>query len=381
MKPDVALRDLERRGYKPLLELALQRYKRDLTLGRVSQTLDSSDRALLTGLYGYAVRGLDLREFDSALRSSRFEVSLVELLEALHGQPIQSSRQQRDALEERWDALLEQVSDEEWRAALIENGSRVLRREFRNTEFRNALALEPTLLLELVSCALAALRRGAVALPVLATSVAGNAHALDPDTTAGALLLEACAALELEPPLRNGVSSHALIANLPMFAGACLRLPLRTVLGLSAVHCDALLLENPAVFEALLTAGVTQPMICTDGQPSASCMALLKKLTGRLRLSVDFDLGGLRIAQRVEKAFPARVTPWLFGADAYRVALERSGGFALSADLLEPHALHHPALVRAMQATARGAHQEALLPELIKAALEPIGAPLEGWGG
>ena len=372
MKAADALRDLERRGYRALLELALQRYKRDLTLGRVSQKLDSSAQALLTGLYGRTARGLDLREFDAALRSSRFEIGLVELLEALHGQPIQSSRQQRDALEERWDALLEQVSDEEWRAALTENGSRVLRREFRNT-----FALEPTIL-ETVTRALAALRSHAAPLPVLSTSVAGDAHALDPDTTAGALLLEACAILEIEPPLRNGVSSHALIANLPIFAGACLRLPLRTVLELSAVSCDALLLENPAVFEALLTAGVTQPMLCTDGQPSAACMALLGKLTGRLLLSVDFDLGGLRIAQRVEKTFSKRVTPWLFDAEAYRTALERSGGFALSANRLEPYVLDHPALVRSMQATARGAHQEALLPELTKAALEPISAALRG---
>ena len=209
-------------------------------------------------------------------------------------------------------------------------------------------------------------------MPVLATNVAGDAHALDPDTSAGALLLDACAALEIEAPLRNGVSSHVLIANLPIFGGACLRLPLRTVLELSELHSDALLLENPAVFEGLLNAGVTSPMLCTDGQPSAACMALLAKLSGRLRLNVDFDLGGLRIAQRIAKTFPSRIEPWSFDETAYRIALQRSGGFALNANLLEPHALHHPALVRAMQQAARGAHQEALLPELIKAALEVV---------
>lgn len=357
------LRELDQRGYKPLLDIALQRYKRDLTLGRVSQKLTMSDQALLTGLYGYTVRTLDLREFDTALRSSRFEIGLIALLEALHGSPIQSLRQQRDIDQQGWDALLEKIGDEEWRVALSENGSRVLRREYRN-----AAALEQ--ILQVVSRALAVLRRGAVALPVLAANVSGDAHGLDPDTTAGALLLDACAALEIEPPLRNGVSSHVLIANLSIFGGACLRVPLRTVLELDDFYVDVLLLENPAVFEALLTAGVTRPMICTDGQPSAACMALLAKLGGRLRLSADFDLGGLRIAQRVEKAFPSRARPWLFDETAYRIALQRSGGFALSAGLLEPHAPRHPALVRAMQQATRGAHQEALLPELIAAALE-----------
>ena len=363
MNASDALRELEDRGYKPLLEIALGRYKRDLTLGRVSQKLSSSDQLLLERLYGYAVLVLDLREFDAALRSSRFEIGLPALLEALHGSPIQSSRQQRDSSQLGWDALLSSIGDEEWRSVLLEHGSRVLRREYRN-----AAALEP--ILQTVERALAVLRRGAVALPVLATNVAGDAHALDPDTSAGALLLDACAALEIEAPLRNGVSSHVLIANLPIFDRACLRLPLRTVLELSELHSDALLLENPAVFEGLLNAGVTSPMVCTDGQPSAACMALLAKLSGRLRLNVDFDLGGLRIAQRVAKAFPSRVEPWLFDETAYLVALERSGGFALSANLLEPHAPHHPALVRAMQQAARGAHQEALLPELIAAALE-----------
>ncbi len=366
MNASDALRELVERGYKPLLEIALGRYKRDLTLGRVSAKLSSSDQLLLERLYGHPVRVLDLQAFNTALRSSRLEIGLVELLEALHGSPIQSSSQQRDHDQQAWDALLSSVGDEEWRSVLLEHGSRVLRREYRN-----AATLEPVL--QTVERALAVLRRGAVALPVLATNVAGDAHALDPDTSAGALLLDACAALEIEAPLRNGVSSHVLIANLPIFSGACLRVPLRTVLELSDVHCDALLLENPAVFEGLLNAGVTSPMICTDGQPSAACMALLAKLTGCLRLSADFDLGGLRIAQRVAKAFPSRIEPWLFDEPAYQTALRRSGGFALNADLLQPHALHHPALVRAMQHAARGAHQEALLPELIEAALEGSG--------
>ncbi len=350
------LAELERQGLGNVLRLALERFKRDETLGRVSKPLEKTDAQALEKLLGKPVRILDLQDFDSALRNSKYQVSLLEVLTTLNRAPIISAKSQRQHLETVFQNALETVKDPEWHELLRsgEAGANRIKRAIKEQ-------LSPPL--ELVGSAIVKLRQRPQRLPTLATQVAGHAHALDTDTLAGQILLEALEALQLEPPVRDGVSSSVLIANLHGFA--CVHLPWREVIQLPQRINDIIFLENPAVFEALLDSGIKHPMLCSQGQTSAACIALMDRLEGEILFAADFDLGGLRIARRIAGRYPNRFKPWHFDAGAFQTALKRGGGFSLNANL-EPFKHLFPELVSAMQEAKRGAHQEAILEMFCK---------------
>jgi uncharacterized protein (TIGR02679 family) len=346
-----------------VLELALERYKRDETLGRVSGALEASDRVALERLLGKSVRTLDLTQLDLALRASRYETSLVSVLEVLHGGPIRSRKSQRENRDAQFVNALNRVSDLEWRDWLERDGAgaNLLKRSLREGVPCN---------LGIVSAAIRALRVAPERLPVLAATLAGDAHTFDRNRLEGRILLAALDALGLEKPMRDGVSSSVLVVNLPFawLAGRCVHLPWREVVKLELHDYDVLVVENPAVFEGLLEAGVKTAIVCTQGQPSAACIALLDRCAGHSRLSLDFDLGGLRIARRLLERYGSRIQVWRFDPDAYRLALQRGGGLEFQAEL-EPFSNHFPALIPEMMLQGRAAHHEVLLPELIEDAL------------
>ncbi len=342
--------ELEQQGLGRVLHLALERYKRDETLGRVSQALEPADTIALERLLGKTVRTLDLRVLDTALQKSKYRISLLEVLKMLNQAPIISAKTLRLQLEQVFLNALNTVVDIEWKY-LLENGDAGAAR------IKRAIREKQALNLEIISKAVTALRQQPERLPSLATRVAGHAHALDANTLAGQILIEALKDLHLEPPVRDGVSSSVLIAN--MFGFRCVHLPWREVTSLK-LQSNIILLENPAVFEALLDNGVQYPMICSQGQPSAACIALLDRIEGKIFFAADFDLGGLRIAKRIVGRYPTRFVPWQFDVAAYQEAISQSGGFFLTTNL-EPFRILFPELTSAMQLTQLGAHQEAIL--------------------
>jgi uncharacterized protein (TIGR02679 family) len=68
--------------------------------------------------------------------------------------------------------------------------------------------------------------------------------------------------------------------------------------------------------------GGDAPLICTDGQPSTACDALLRQVApprAAVRHSGDFDWGGLRIAALMRRRYGART--WRHDAATYDRAL------------------------------------------------------------
>jgi uncharacterized protein (TIGR02679 family) len=81
-----------------------------------------------------------------------------------------------------------------------------------------------------------------------------------------------------------------------------------------------LIVENPSVVAvAADTLGASSPpIVCTNGQPRAATMVLLRSLAAagvRLRHHGDFDWGGLTIGNLLHRRLP--VEPWEFDRDAY----------------------------------------------------------------
>jgi hypothetical protein len=349
------LMQLERQGLGNVLKIALERYKRDQKLGRSRAALSQADITALTHFLGKPPKLLDLSALDAALRQSRHNVGLPQVLEALNGTPIIGHKQTRDLFEAAYSKLLDTATDPEWLWLLHQKqaGAKRIRRALRH---KRLVSLEP------IGLALQVLRQRSERLPVLATQVAGHAHAFDADVLLGQILKDAISALHLEPPVKDGVSSGVLLANLHGFS--CVQLPWREVQKLPIQHSDVWLLENPAVFEALLDAGFSQPLLCSSGQPSGALMSLLTRLNGKIFVATDFDVGGLRIAKRLKTRFPERFIAWHYDVAAYTVALEFSGGFALSKPL-NSFREAFPDLVAALEKTRRGAHQEAILERFL----------------
>jgi uncharacterized protein (TIGR02679 family) len=371
LPPAQALAELSRLGLRPVLDAALTRYRRTGELGSSRPELSQESWLALSRLTGQPSRGrLDLAALDDALRRSRYALGLPDVLEALNGEAIVVKRQARATQEARWAALLKAVPDDAWRAALgrDEAGAALLRAILK------AAAAEVEPLLRLVSQALDLTRREPLSFPVLAARLTGNAHSLDADTLAGKVFRAALQGLNQSPPLRDGVSSTVLIANvggpdwLNAAAGHCLALPWREAQKTGALHVEGSVLwvvENPSVFEALHTAYSHLPLLCTSGQSGAAAVALLTRLppSTTAHLSCDLDLGGLRIAAHLMRTVQLDWRPWRMDAAAHAIARGR-GAAPLKGDP-SGYAAEFPGLVAALQHSGQGAHQENLLPELL----------------
>ena len=373
MKPADVLAELSRQGLLSVLQAALKRYLRTGELGHSRPDLPAETWLALSRLTGQKPgQTLDLAVLDAALKCSRYAVGLPAVLEALNGAPMVVKRQARETLEARWAELLASVSDADWQAALRrdEAGAALLRAELK-------AGGEADRLVQLVTQALGAARSETLSFPVLAAHLSGNAHALDLDTTAGKVFRAALHALNVPVPLRDGVSSTVLIANirgpdwLAALTGHCLALPWREVQAMKAVQVvgnTLWVVENPSVFEALHAAYPFVPLLCTSGQPKAAAAALLARLPASTtaHLSCDLDLGGLRIAAHLMRSVPLDWKPWRMDAAAHALASGR-GAAPLKGDPagLAGYAAQFPGLVAALQKSGQGAHQENLLPELL----------------
>jgi uncharacterized protein (TIGR02679 family) len=191
-----------------------------------------------------------------------------------------------------------------------------------------------------------------------AARTTGGAHGLDPDRSLATLALGAARSLSGLPDgsgaewrrevwasvgvLRDEVSSTVLTVGLPGDAhtstgrvlAACHETGQPAVLTLRQLVRDpprlrvpeVFVCENPVVVATTadrLGAGCL-PLICTNGQPGAAVLHLLRQLTSggtMLRYHGDFDWGGLRIGNVVFARVPA--VPWRFRATDYRTVADR----------------------------------------------------------
>jgi uncharacterized protein (TIGR02679 family) len=214
-------------------------------------------------------------------------------------------------------------------------------------------------LLDALTSVVAALPDGrGESLSAFAARVTGRAHALDGGSPLGTLALGAARALGgLEPPspeesaaearreawasvgvLCDELSSTVLTLGLPGDGSATGRvlaaarasgepvwLTLRQLVRgppqwRELAGADVFVVENPSVVafaaDTLGPRGV--PIVCTNGQPRAATLVLLRSLAAagiRLHHHGDFDWGGLTIGNLLHRRLP--VEPWQFDHDAY----------------------------------------------------------------
>ncbi len=321
-----------------------------------------AERDAVARLFGRpprAARGLtvSLDELDALLRRSGIhEGGLADAVTTLTG-PI-TARTDRIADQERaWAGAFKRIdAASAGRAELAEWLVRIRTSGVVKRLAGGSPAAGRDLLDAVASLVVALPRPGGESLSAFAAHITGRAHALDEGSPLGTLALGAARALAgLEAPgpdespaearreawaavgvLCDELSSIVLTLGLPGdasdtgrllaaagAAGEPLWLTLRQLVrtppqwhGIDAV----VVVENPSVIAlaAEVLGPRASPIVCTNGQPRAAAMLLLRSLARagiRLCHHGDFDWGGLTIGNFLHRRVP--VEPWQFDRDAY----------------------------------------------------------------
>ena len=135
----------------------------------------------------------------------------------------------------------------------------------------------------------------------------------------------------------------------------------------SAALGQVLVVENPSVvaLAADMVGTRATPIVCTNGQPRAAVMVLLRSLADagvRLLHHGDFDWGGLTIGNLLHRRLP--VEAWRFDGDAYlRAVAAHPHAAALTGSPTQ--AGWDPGLAEAMREHGRRIEEELVAVELL----------------
>lgn len=394
----------------PELAWVLARARRRLELGQplhgtiFVRSATAAQRGAVARLFGRmprAARGLSvsLDELDALVRRSGVHAEgLAGAVETLTGPVvIRAEHLARDA--RRWDAAFARIDAAAtgcpalaaWLARVRARGlvKRLCGSPSDGRELLDALAT----VVEALPVA------GGEPLSGFATRVAGRAHALDRDSPLGTLAEGAARALAgLAPPtadespsearretwaavgvLCDELSSTVLTVGLPGDGSATGRIlaaagrePVWLTLR-QLVRCPpqwhgldtVLVVENPSVLAVAADGGRCPPLVCTNGQPRAATMTLLRAMASagvKLRHHGDFDWPGVTIGNVLHRRLP--IVPFEFDRDAYTRA---AAAHPRAAPLIGPpvRATWDEGLAAAMTTTARQVEEEAVARHVI----------------
>lgn len=338
-----------------------------------------------------------LDSLEDLLRHSQICRHLSEAVELLTG-PVRNLRAERSDLELRWDQLHSTATSrlaarpefQPWLDGLRASGA--LR--------RYGVQRAETLLHQAIDVMNRLPAKG-VSLPELAAASTGNAHALDPNTSLGALVMRAAAMLggvtswdhaearrdawagagvlcdELSAPVltlglrahNRSVTGDALRlyadAGEPTFLSLRQLLKSPPIFSRDCVGEVAFICENPTVVSAAASSLKQQsaPLICTQGQPTTGIHVLLRQLTAagiRLHYHGDFDWPGVQMANAIIHRHNAR--PWRMSSTDYKAAAPKS----LPLMGVPVLASWDHALTEAMKECGHAVHEEQVIDTLVR---------------
>lgn len=144
--------------------------------------------------------------------------------------------------------------------------------------------------------------------------------------------------------------------------------PPRWATGLLSAQPPVYVCENPSIvaLAADRLGGGCPPIVCTNGQPGAATMLLLRSLVGaggQLLHHGDFDWGGVRIGNLLHRRLP--IVPWQFDGDAYlRAVAAHRNASSLAGDPVA--ASWDPNLGEAMRREGRRIEEELVADDLLR---------------
>lgn len=386
----------------------------------VIRDITSREAEALTGFLGAPVSGgatfrLTAAAFCKALAKTRFAgIDPIELLRAVSPLPLDTNRDVEASRKEahaQW--LTARTGSPEYREWLTQEWRRphsMLRRIWTETQQEAANAEQAIAMLGSETDDVGRawdelpLQKGTrERLPVFASRLFKNPHALDVGTFRGRLLLRALAYRSgLAVPetaeeraavlahfgiLPDDVSSRVLISGLsatlrngeihpgwdgfrqvgsPFYATVA---DLCQIQEVSGPKQQVWVMENPAVLMVMLEKatqnGIPVGLVCTAGQPDLACWLVLDELvTGgfSLRYAGDFDPEGLLMAQRMLQRYGENCRLWHMSVEDYAASCP---SMSLPVERLSKLAgIRHSALqatAEAIQSTGMAGYQEALI--------------------
>lgn len=303
---------------------------------------------------------------EKALKSSRFaRLDWVEILEAYYGEALVGKKEQRlletQRWEDFWSRILESCPSDSASAFLREvlmqkkEGYLFLMQQYKEDQGELKRLLEN--FTEAVT-AIAALREKGKKelLPVFAASVTGNPHYFDEGTGAQKLLSlylnwhlsaekqEGLSRSEYKMKLyfeagilKDELSNDVLVYGIRAWkkdgqlhegiegffrCREAMKLTLKTLgsLGeISGMEKRVYVVENPAVFSALVDKYPNSTLVCGNGQPKLAVHLLLDRLAEHhiLYYSGDFDPEGLLIARDIKIRYGEKAVLWNYRAELY----------------------------------------------------------------
>lgn len=404
----------------PSLEWLLERVRRRIELGQpllgtaTRRGASAAERDAVERLFGRRPHSghalsVPLADLDELVRRSGLHAEgLAAAVIALTG-PVTARAAVRAGEEDAWAASFAGVIQA---TAGRPELARWLAR-IREIGLVKRLSPDPALageLLDVLALVLDALPAAGESLSAFSARVVGRAHALDDGEPLATLALggaRALAGIEATGPdespaearretwaavgvLCDELSSAVLTLGLPgdlsltgqilalaRLGGQPLWLTLRQVVrdpprwatGSLPADAPVYVCENPAIvaLAADRLGPDCPPLVCTNGQPGAATMLLLRSLVAagaRLLHHGDFDWGGVRIGNVLHRRLP--IVPWQFDRDAYlRAVATCRNASSLAGDPVV--ASWDPQLGEAMQRHGRRIEEELVADDLVRA--------------
>lgn len=350
---------------------------------------------------------------EKALKSSRFaRLDWEEILEAYYGESLVGKKEQKlletKRCEDFWGSILESCSNDSasefLREVLVQKkeGYFFLMQQYKEDKEELKKLLKN--FTEAVT-ALAVLRETGKKelLPVFAATSTGNPHYFDEDTSAQKLLFlylkrylsaekqEGLSRAEYKMKLyfeagilKDELSNDVLVYGIRAWkkdgqlhegiegffrCREVMKLTLKTLgsLGvISGMEKRVYVVENPAVFSALVDKYPNSTLVCGNGQPKLSVHLLLDRLAEHhiLYYSGDFDPEGLLIARDIKIRYGEKAVLWNYRAELYEkyvseIVLDESRLKKL--EKIETEELQE--IKKLMLLRKRASYQEAMLGE------------------
>lgn len=303
-------------------------------------------------------------KFGQELAKSRFGgISPEQLLEAYFGKKLITREQKREQFQSEWDLFFERILENSRSGEFVRFLTEQIEERKADYVFLKKLFKEsPQKLEELLICIEKAIerlpekRKEKKRLPIFAAEVTGNPHYFDVGTD-GERMLRAYIKYRLgnvervflteekwEQFYQAGIIKDDLSNEVLTFGikgknfqgeehqgmlgfakeGQPLHVSLRTLGELSAAygqHKKVFIVENPAVFEALIDCRQDKiSAVCTSGQLRLAALVLLDMLAEEgheLYYAGDFDPEGLQIADKLKRKYQEHLNFWLYEKKYY----------------------------------------------------------------
>lgn len=341
--------------FSRLLELCRSKYMSLSHIGGniILNDVTDAERDAIGGLMGRVYDGKDIKlklnDLDSALKRSRFAIGLDELLNKHFGKIVTKNERAEEAKAERERFFAELMScavgekSAKWLKYMIENKTVLIR---RYNDDRDRLKRDTAI----VCRAIERLGDKPYLLPVFSAEVSGDPHMLDDTSSCGQLFTSAAEYLtgETDVSRRDMLEAVGIYSDMVSSFVYCRGISLydsqgehkafgafnaeneaftlnignlNGIVRASAIDDRVFIVENPAVFTMLCMGTDNVSVICPSGQPKSACIKLLDLLGDTaMYYSGDFDIGGIRIIQRLLKRYP-NMRLWRSTPEDYTAAL------------------------------------------------------------